>query len=103
MKDDIIKILVDMDFNARKKVEELQIEKDNLDSFLKASRKQLLKQYTEDTSGKIQETFNEINEDLKNKTTQITAEHEMILNQINMIYKEKKEEWIEDMFNYCIK
>lgn len=103
MKDDIIKILVDMDFNARKKVEELQIEKDNLDSFLKASRKQLLKQYTEDTSGKIQETINEINEDLKNKTTQITAEHEMILNQINMIYKEKKEEWIEDMFNYCIK
>ncbi|PKL00853.1 MAG: hypothetical protein CVV56_03335 [Tenericutes bacterium HGW-Tenericutes-1] len=103
MKDDIIKILVDMDFNARQKVEELQAEKDNLDSFLKTSRKQLLKQYTQDTSGKIQDTINEINEDLKKKTIQITAEHEKILEQINRIFKEKKDEWIEDMFNYCIK
>jgi gas vesicle protein len=103
VKDDIIKILVDMDFNARQKVEELQAEKDNLDSFLKTSRKQLLKQYTQDTSGKIQDTINEINEDLKKKTIQITAEHEKILEQINRIFKEKKDEWIEDMFNYCIK
>jgi len=103
VKDDIIKVLVDMDFNARQKVEELQVEKNNLESFLKASRKQLLKQYTQETSGKIQETINEINEELTKKTIQIAAEHELVLNQINKIYKEKKDEWIEDMFNYCIK
>jgi len=103
MKDDIIKILVDMDLKARQKVEELQTEKDNIDSFLKASRKRLLKQYTQDTEGKIQLTIKEIDSELKNKTLQITSEHEATLKKINSTYKENKNEWIQDMFNFCIK
>ncbi len=103
MKDDIIKILVDMDFKARQKVEEVQKEKDNLDLFLKSSRKRLLKQYAQDIEEKIQQTIKDINSDLNNKTLQITTEHEATLKEINSTYENKKDEWIQDMFNFCIK
>jgi hypothetical protein len=103
VKEDIIKLIVDMDYKARHKVEELQEEKDNLDVFLKASRKQLLKQYTQDTTEKIQAAMKEIDSDIKEKTIQIASEHEATLNRINQIYDEKRDEWIEDMYQFCIK
>ncbi len=103
MKEDIIKLIVDMDYKARHKVELLQEEKDNLDVFLKASRKQLLEQYTQDTTEKIQAAMKEIDSDIKEKTIQIASEHEATLNRINQIYDEKRDEWIEDMYQFCIK
>lgn len=103
VKEDIIKLIVDMDYKARHKVEVLQEEKDNLDVFLKASRKQLLEQYTQDTTEKIQAAMKEIDSDIKVKTAQIASEHEATLNSINQIYEDKRDEWIEDMYQYCIK
>jgi len=101
MPDIIIRKLIEMDKAAREKVDAFQKEKDNFETYLKATKQELMAKHTEETKGKIEEAITKFNAELGEKKALLLQEYEAILNEINTIYKQNRQSWVDEIFKAC--
>ncbi|MDD3127074.1 MAG: hypothetical protein WC479_09495 [Candidatus Izemoplasmatales bacterium] len=102
MPDIIIRQLVEMDKTAREKVDAFQKEKDNFDAFLKLKKQELMEIHTKETQVKIEETITKFHLELSERKAVLMAEYEAILNDINSIYKQNRQDWVDEIYKACL-
>lgn len=102
MPDITIRKLVDLDKEAREKVSAFQTEKDNFDVFLKMTRKEMIDRHSREIQQKIDETIAKYNFDLQEKKRSLHDEFAATLSDINAMSAEKKQEWVEELFQACL-
>ncbi|MFH0993396.1 MAG: hypothetical protein V1761_03500 [bacterium] len=103
MPNNAIRQLVEMDKTAREKVAAHQKERDEFDLFVQETEKKLLAERTEAAQKTVAADIERINKELTEKKTAMQAEYQAVLLAIDQLYQEKKNEWIEAIYQACIK
>jgi len=101
--DHLIKDIIELDKQARLKVEELIDEKSKIGDFLRSKNKELEQAYKEEAKEKLEEVKNKMSEELAKKKEEIQKEYSVSLSQLEDYYNAKKDEWIDSIFSDCIK
>ncbi len=103
MPDNTIRLLVEMDKAAREKVSSYQKERDEFDLFVQKTQKKMLEERTEEAQKTVTADIERINNDLVLKKAALAADYQAVLRSIEALYLEKKNEWIEAIYQDCIK
>ncbi len=103
MPDNSIRLLVEMDKTAREKVSSYQKERDEFDLFVQETQKKMLEERTQEAQKTVAADIERINRELVEKKAALKTEYQAVLHAINALYQQKKNEWIEAIYQACIK
>lgn len=100
--DNLIKQVVDLDKNKRVDLAKLEEEKSKLSGFFREERKRIEAEYRADAEEKISKRTAEINNEIEAAKIKAKADYERKMKELEDTYAQKKDEWIESFYEYCI-
>ncbi|WP_231756753.1 hypothetical protein [Mariniplasma anaerobium] len=103
MQGSIIKNTIQLDKEARIKIDELKKEKDHLDERLKTETVKLQKSYDQDNKKILDERKTSYQEEIKARQEKEKNTYDKTLKDIQKQYKENRDSWIKDIYEACIK
>lgn len=103
MQGSIIKNTIQLDKEARIKIDELKKEKDHLDARLKAETIKLQKSYDQENKKIVDERKNAYHEEIEARQEKEKSTYDKTLKHIQKQYKENRDDWIKDIYEACIK
>lgn len=98
----IISKVTQLDKEMRMKVKSLEEEKAKLPNFLREQRKLISDQYDRQAKEEVEKRKAEIQKELDITKKATDAELQKSLEELMKIYEEKKDEWIETIYQNCI-
>lgn len=99
----IISKVTELDKETREKVRQLEEERDQLPVFLREQRKEMNKTYEAEAKKTISERKKVVDTELKKAQESAEKELTQAINEIQEVYNDKKDEWIETIYLECVK
>lgn len=99
---EIISEVIDIDKEMRNKITKIQKEKEKIPKFLHDEKERISKEKTQEAKDLIESKKQEIEADLKMRISKANTEYEGSKQYIDEKFKKQREEWIEEIYKYCI-
>lgn len=100
--ENLIREVVELDKLKRIELKKLEDEKTQLGSFFREERRRLEKEYKEEAKKIFEARKKEIDESIHNAQINSKAEYEKKLSELEKAYKDNKDTWVNDLYDYCI-
>jgi hypothetical protein len=100
--ENLIREVVELDKLKRLELKKLEDEKTQLGSFFREERKRLEKEYKEEAKKIFNARKKEIDNSIHDAQIKSKADYEKKLNELEKAYKDNKDTWIDDLYEYCI-
>lgn len=103
MYSNLLRDTIQMDKKARTSVDELIVKKENLDQVIKEEEKKLKKEMQSQIKEAVRNLENKFKEDIKQRHEQEIKKFEEALDELLKVFNREKEQWVETMYQSCIK
>ncbi|MBN2877821.1 MAG: hypothetical protein JXL85_09260 [Bacilli bacterium] len=98
----IISKVTELDKQMRIKVKELEEERAKLPLFLREQRKTISEQYEAAAKEQIKARKSKIETDIKHAKNSAEKDLKTAIQEIEKIYEENKEKWVEEIYQQCM-
>lgn len=102
--EETLKKLIAVDKAARKRVEEAELKRDSFASQASQKKNEMLKNAREDFSRKLNEKKQQLESDLEkeNSSEKISAQTVEAKEEMDLLFSENKDKWVDELFNRVI-
>lgn len=101
--ENLIRDVIELDKAARNEVAKLIEEKEHISDFLREERKKIEKKYKADSAQKLANEKKVLLAELEQRKKQNSIEFEISKKALEQAFLEKKDVWIESIYQDCIK
>ncbi len=98
----LIRETIQLDKNAREKVEALNKEKENLEARIKTDEKAIVLKHKQDIEKLILDTKQTYEAEIESKHINERIKFDKMCDEIKKAFEEKEAEWIESIYAFCI-